>query len=85
MRMQAFVQWGYGTMTRTPVASSTLKSIGYADGILEVEFPNGSVYRYFGVSKETVAALMASESKGQHFVKFIRGRYHCEESTETQP
>lgn len=71
-------------MLRTPIRSSTLKSAGYADGILEVEFQNGAVYRYFGVPVEVAGAFMASESKGQHFVKYIRGRYEFEQSAETK-
>lgn len=63
---------------RTPIASSTLKSAGYADGVLEVEFHNGSVYRYLDVPADVAEAFLASDSKGHHFVTFIRGRYKFE-------
>lgn len=41
-------------MKRTPVASSSLRSLGYdaAQQVLEVEFASGALYRY-----EQVAAL----------------------------
>ncbi len=62
-------------MQRTYITSSTLKSVGYAEGVLEVEFLDGSVYRYFDIPADQAQAFMASESKGHHFVTFIRGRY----------
>ena len=65
-------------MQRTPITSSTLKSAAYAKGVLEVEFQEGSVYRYFDVPAEVAEAFLASDSKGHHLVTFIRGRYRFE-------
>ncbi len=62
-------------MQRTYLTSSTLKSAGYAEGVLEVEFHDGAVYRYFEVPAEVAEAFLASDSKGHYFVTFIRGRY----------
>jgi len=59
---------------RTPIRSSTLKSAGYADGVLEISFKDGSVYRYFDVPAEVAEAFLASDSKGHYFVTFILGR-----------
>lgn len=63
---------------RKPLSSSVLKSASYEDGVLQLEFKHGDVYRYFDVPAETVDAFLASESKGQHFSKFIRDRYRFE-------
>ena len=63
---------------RTPITSSTLKSAGYNAGVFEVEFHDGSVYRYFDVPAEVAEAFLASDSNGHHFVTFIRGQYKFE-------
>lgn len=70
-------------MQRTPIISSTLKSVGYEEGVLEVEFADGSVYRYLDVPDHEAKAFIASESKGHHFVAFIRGRYEFLRVPET--
>ena len=67
-------------MQRTPLNSTSVKSAGYAEGILEIEFQDGSVYRYFKVPSEVAQSFMASESKGHHFVTFIRGHYEFEKA-----
>ena len=55
-------------MDRTPVVSSNIKSIGYDSNskILEVEFTNMSVYRYYEVPEDVYEELMAAESKGSY-------------------
>ena len=49
-------------MQRQPVESSMLRSAGFDSerSILELEFNNGRVYRYFGVSRETFAELLVA-------------------------
>jgi hypothetical protein len=55
-------------MKRIPVTSSMITSIGYENGILEVEFiTNGSIYQYFGVPESVYNSLMAASSHGQYF------------------
>jgi hypothetical protein len=68
-------------MDRVPVESSMLRSIGYdADAkILEVEFVNGSVYRYFDVPPAAHERLMNAKSHGSHFNANIRGAFVYEE------
>lgn len=62
-------------MTRNPVASSNIRSIGFENDAMEIEFVNGRVYRYTGPkAREHYDAIMASTSKGQYFSKHIR---HC--------
>lgn len=61
---------------RTPVASSSIASIGYSDeASLDVEFRSGAVYRYFAVPKLTFEAFLAVDSKGAFFNEHIKGRY----------
>jgi|TARA_B100000749_G_scaffold39746_1_gene27204 hypothetical protein len=62
-------------MDRTPVVSSNIKSIGYDSNskILEVEFTNMSVYRYYEVPEDVYEELMAAESKGSYLHRKIKG------------
>jgi KTSC domain len=63
-------------MTRIPVTSSNVKSVGWENGTLEVEFHNG-VYRYHNVPASKYAAILAEDKRpggsiGTHFAKHIR-------------
>ena len=62
-------------MDRTPVVSSNIESIGYDSNskILEVEFTNMSVYRYYEVPEDVYEELMAAESKGSYLHREIKG------------
>lgn len=63
-------------MNRTEVQSSNIKSIGYENGILEIEFLNGSVYQYFDVPQNIYDELMAATaSHGTYLSQNIKGRY----------
>lgn len=62
-------------MTRTPVTSSMVKSVGHDGDALDVEFHNGKVYRYAGVSAEDHQALLGAASFGKHFGEHIRGKF----------
>jgi hypothetical protein len=62
-------------MTRQPVSSSSIRSIGHEDGMLEVEFASGQVYRYVGVEPDAFQSLLGAESIGKHFQHAIRGQY----------
>ena len=66
-------------MHRTRVASSSIASIGYdpALEILEIEFCDGALYQYSGVTRDEHLALMAAESKGAHFNLQIREKHPC--------
>lgn len=61
-------------MTMEPVESGAIKAVGYdpATQTLTVQFKNGGVYEYGGVPVHKYWALMASDSKGQHFMRHIR-------------
>lgn len=60
-------------MTRTPVTSSLIRSLGHEGDVLEVEFSSGRIYQYHGVSPEQAEALRTAPSIGQHFATHIRG------------
>lgn len=64
-------------MTRTPVDSSMIRSIGYdKDSLaLEVEFTSGAVCLYEGVKPEHHYDLMKAQSYGKHFNAHIKGKY----------
>jgi hypothetical protein len=59
------------------VASSSLRSIGYdaATSTLEVEFRNGSVYRYANVPTELWARFRRAPSTGKFFQDHVRDQF----------
>lgn len=65
-------------MERLPVASSNVASVGYDDdtSTLEVEFADGSIYRYFAVPRFRFAAIVGgSVSVGGYLNAEIKARY----------
>lgn len=64
-------------MQREPVESSMLRSAGYDPerSILELEFNNGRIYRYFGVPREVFEELLIAESRGHYFLDQIDDLY----------
>lgn len=64
-------------MERTPVTSSNIKAIGYdaETKSLEVEFHNGAVWLYSGISAEIHAELAKAESVGRWFSSRITGKF----------
>ena len=67
-------------MRRKPMDSSAMRSAGYDDvtRTLEIEFPDGDVYDYFGVPPETWRAFEKAPSKGLFFSGEIRDRFAFE-------
>jgi hypothetical protein len=61
-------------MERISVQSSNLASVGYdlESATLEIEFVNGGVYQYFGVSDSVYYDLMNAPSKGRFFDQFVK-------------
>jgi hypothetical protein len=66
-------------MRRRPVHSSSVRSVGWSDGTLELEYVNGSTYEYFDVPQPTYAALLASSSIGAYVNAHIKPHYDCRE------
>jgi hypothetical protein len=52
-------------MTRLPVKSSHILSIGHEGDVMEVEYASGQVYRYTGVGDDAFNSMMAGESIGR--------------------
>jgi hypothetical protein len=65
-------------MTRTPVQSSNIVSVGYNPDTaeLEIEFSSG-VYRYAGVPADQHQQFMAAQSLGRHFAAHIKKQFAC--------
>jgi hypothetical protein len=57
------------------VKSSNVAKIGYENGLLVVEFKNGSTYHHADVPQSVYDDLMAASSKGGHYAKAIRGKF----------
>jgi KTSC domain len=56
-------------MTRKPLSSGKLKSAGYDESlrVMEIEFTNGDIYEYKGVSRELYRQLLSSPSPSSFF------------------
>jgi len=65
-------------MKRVAVNSSSLRALGYdpAGQVLEVEFHNGSVYRYEQVPPEVVQSLLEADSLGRHFNRVFKPQHY---------
>lgn len=61
-------------MQRISVTSSNVCSIGYKNGIIEVEFNDGSIYQYYGTTETLYRSFLNSSSKGR-FVHYYLKRY----------
>lgn len=64
-------------ISREPVASSNVASVGYDPDTetLEVEFLNGSIYQYYNVGADLYEQFMASPSKGQFLNTYVRNAF----------
>lgn len=62
-------------MKRTPVDSSSIKSIGHEGSTLHVEFTNGGVYEYKKVPAALAQKLMSAGSVGGYFAANVRGAF----------
>ena len=84
----AFVAIGWAEPSPTPshivsriprqrVDSSAIAKLGYSKRrhILEIEFVNGAVYRYFDVPLSVYRDLMSAESKARFYDSNVRKHY----------
>lgn len=62
-------------METVNVISSSLKSIGYEGTTLEIEFHNGSRYRYYQVPLHVYQGFLNADSYGHFFNKYIVSSY----------
>lgn len=51
-------------MIRQSVSSSRMRSVGWENGVLEIEFPDGAIYHYYDVSESEYQSFMSSSSLG---------------------
>jgi hypothetical protein len=80
---------------RQSVQSSAIAKVGYSKRrhILEIEFVNGAVYRYFDIPLSVHRDLMSAESKARFYDSKIRKHYRSvlvrprqrEQPTDGQP
>ena len=56
-------------MERKRVNASNIRSVGYdaRNRVLEIEFANGGIFQYTGVSDEVHRRLMSAPSPGSYF------------------
>jgi hypothetical protein len=64
---------------RRLVNSSSVRSVGWTDGTLELEYVNGSIYQYDDVPQTTFAALLAAPSIGAYVNTHIKPYYDYRE------
>jgi hypothetical protein len=71
-------------MNRYAVESTTLASISFAaeQSVLEVEFQDGALYRFFAVPAICFQELLTSDSKGLYFNANIRNRFRFQRLTD---
>ena len=62
-------------MFRTPVSSSRIRSAGWENNTLEIEFLNGKIYQYFNVSEIEYRSFMNSSSLG-HELSILDKRHN---------
>ena len=51
-------------MVRHPVSSSRIANVGWENDVMEVQFHNGAVYQYYGVSQAEYQNFLNSPSLG---------------------
>lgn len=64
-------------MLRLPINCRIIATVGYqsADELLELEFNNGQVYQYEGVSVEVYRRMMGSPKPGEFYREHIRHHF----------
>lgn len=60
-------------MNRAAVKSGNIRSIGFENGVMEIEFSNGGIYQYTGPRvAEYYEGIMKADSPGKYFAAVIR-------------
>lgn len=64
-------------MLRHPVSSIRIANVGWENDIMEVQFHNGAVYQYYGVSQSEYQSFLNSPSLGSALSRLDKvHRYH---------
>ena len=74
-------------ISREPVDSTALSSVGYSRRLraLEIEFHDGSIYRYIDVPPVLHESLLEAKSKARYYNRALRGKYHCVRVKKPRP
>ena len=72
------------SMNRFAVESTTVAWISYVaeHSLLEVEFCDGALYRFFAVPASCFQELLMSDSKGRYFNGNIRNQFRFQRVTD---
>lgn len=62
-------------MNRVNVQSTDIRSVGYENGVLEIEFLNGGVYQYPNVPREAFLYMINNPHPGTYFHRNIKPYY----------
>ncbi len=64
---------------RHPVESTGIAAVGYSRRLhaLEIEFRDGSIYRYVDIPISHYHGLIGAESKAHYYNDHLRGKYRC--------
>lgn len=64
-------------MTRKPISSSHLRSVGYEPNTrkMHIEFKNGAVYEYQGVPEQFHKTLTEADSTGSFFHENVKPHF----------
>lgn len=57
------------------VKSSNIKAAGYEDGTMRVQFGNGTMYDYKGVSQQMFDGFKFAKSQGRYFNQVIKPKF----------
>lgn len=66
---------------RQAVQSSNIKSLGHDGSTLEVEFVNGSIFRYHEVPADVFQGVLGADSVGKAFRTKVKGGFGAERLT----
>jgi hypothetical protein len=74
-------------MQRTPILSTLFVSVGYdhPNQQLELEFKNGTVYRYQRVPLDIYRGFISSSSASMYFQMHIEGKFRSRQMNEPDP
>lgn len=66
-------------MEMVQVRSSAIRAVGYDHSIrrMRITFEQGHTYDFCEVPPDVYEALMAAQSKGIYYNKYIKDRYSC--------
>lgn len=62
-------------MDRIKVESSNVVSVGYLQGVLEVEFKNKIIYQYNNVPENIFILILKADSKGSFLKSHVQNRF----------